>query len=40
LVNRLYNIKAIAKKGKGLITITKILKGIYILLKVLIFRVL
>ena len=40
LVSRLYTIKAIAGKGKGLVAITKILKGTRILLEVLLFRVL
>jgi hypothetical protein len=39
LVGRLYTIKAIARKGKGLVTTIKILKGTRILLKVLMFRV-
>jgi hypothetical protein len=38
-VGRLYTIKAIARKGKGLVTITKILKGTRILSEIPMFRV-
>jgi hypothetical protein len=39
-IGRLYTVKAIARKGKGLVAITKIPKGTCILLEALIFKVL